>query len=642
MANKSTEKDELILEFDKTRILFAEEEEEEEEEEVRIVVSLKDVTKRKKAEEALKESKEFNKALFEYNPIETVVVDLEGRIVDFNQAKKNSGDRLPNFGDMMYRDYASKYEIDMYAELMECIKSGEIKTFPGRKYRDKFISIKISPFSHGAILTSLDITASKKAENALRESEQNYRELADSIGDIFFAMDNNLRYTYWNKASEELTGISFKEAIGKSIFDIFPDNEDTRRVVSVYKEVLNKQKSKSFVNEYKLKGKTNFFEIIAYPSRKGISVFVKDITEKKNMEQMLIQSEKMASIGTLAAGVAHEINNPMGYISSNLRMLLKYYEKNKNFYTDIQKLIEEQIKDKDIVDRFLELKKDANIDKIVADMKDATVESIEGAEKIIKIVSDLREFAREEKPKIEITDINRGIENTLNIIWNELKYKAEVIKEFGDIPEIECDIQRLEQVFMNILLNAAQAIEEKGTIEIKTFGSDNSVVIQISDTGKGMSKEEINKIFDAFYTTKAPDKGTGLGLSISYRIIQEHNGKIEVESEVGEGTTFTIKLPVKKYGEIEEYKVLIIDDDETIRNLLKTMINKYNPSILIKTAKDGFEAADILNTFLPDVVLLDIKMPGMDGFEVCRRIKADKKMKNTQVIMITNFPGKKQ
>ena len=174
------------------------------------------------------------------------------------------------------------------------------------------------------------------------------------------------------------------------------------------------------------------------------------------------------------------------------------------------------------------------------------MESLNGTEKVKMIVSDLIDFSREEKPEMKLTKINDGIEKILNVVWNELKYKAEVIKEFGDIPEIECDIHRLSQVFMNILVNAAQAIEKQGKITIKTSAENNFVIIKISDTGKGIPGEYISKIFDAFYTTKEPGKGTGLGLSISYKIIHEHNGTIDVESEVGKGTTFTIKLPAKK------------------------------------------------------------------------------------------------
>ena len=489
------------------------------------IMALRTRAERKKAEEELRKKNEFNYALFNNNPIQTVIVDRKGRITDYNLAKKKSGDRLPEFGDTLYKDYASGHDIDMYAELMECIKTNKAKTFPEQKYRNKVILITISPFSGGAIVTSIDIT------------------------------------------------------------------------------------------------------------------------ERKQMEQMLLQSEKMASIGTIAAGVAHEINNPIGYIDSNLKTLEKYNEKLNNFYSVINNLWEECSKEepdevRNFIDEFMKIKEDTKIDYVLTDTKDALSESLEGTEKVKKIVSDLKDFSRSDKPEIKLADINDGIEKTLNIIRNELKYKAEVIKEFGEIPELECDIKKLEQVFMNILVNAAQAIEEHGIIKIKTFSADNSVVIQISDTGKGMPKENIGKIFDAFFTTKEPGKGTGLGLSISYKIIEEHNGIISVESEVGKGTTFTIKLPVKKYGEIREYKMLIVDDEEDLRKMLKEVINEYDPSILVKTAKDGFEAGDKLNTFRPDVVLLDIKMPGIDGLEVCRRIRIDKKMKNTKVIMITGFPEK--
>ena len=182
----------------------------------------------------------------------------------------------------------------------------------------------------------------------------------------------------------------------------------------------------------------------------------------------------------------------------------------------------------------------------MSDIKAAVDESLEGAEKVKNIVLDLRDFSREEKFDIKPADINNGMEKTLNVIWNELKYKVGVIKEFGNIPQVECDIQRLNQVFMNLLANAAQAIERRGTITIKTFCEGDWVVVQISDNGKGIRKEHIKRLFDAFFTTKEAGKGTGLGLSISYRIIQEHNGIINVKSEVGKGSTFAIKIPVKR------------------------------------------------------------------------------------------------
>lgn len=394
---------------------------------------------------------------------------------------------------------------------------------------------------------------------------------------------------------------------------------------------------------FELKEKNKNLEDLQKNLEKKVEERTKVLNEAHaELEQMMLHSEKMASIGTIAAGVAHEINNPMGYIYSNLMTLLKYNEKLRNFSNDIQKLINEHLKvsthkESNLLNKFIKLKNDGNIDFLITDMKDAVEESVEGSEKIKRIVLDLRDFSRDDAPKFELNDINEGMEKTLNVIWNELKYKAEVIKEFGDIPKVECDIQRLSQVFMNILINAAQAIEKNGTIKIKTFSADNSVVIQISDTGKGIPKENIGKIFNAFYTTKDPGKGTGLGLSISYKIIEEHNGIIEVESEVGKGTTFIIKLPARKFEQIKEYKILIVDDENNIREAFKRMIHTYNSLLLVRAAKDGFEAGDLLHSFKPDVVLMDIYIPGMNGIEVCEKIRADKKMKNTKVIMMTGF-----
>ncbi len=182
---------------------------------------------------------------------------------------------------------------------------------------------------------------------------------------------------------------------------------------------------------------------------------------------------------------------------------------------------------------------------ILDDYKNVINESLEGMARVSKIVSDLKDFSHVDKAELVHADLNKGIESTLNIVWNELKYKAQVIKDLGKIPLVKCYPQRLNQVFMNILVNAAQAIEEKGEIRITTKADNGHVEIKISDTGKGIPPEVLPKIFDPFFTTKEVGQGTGLGLSMAYNIIQGHKGTIEVESEVGTGTTFIIRIPVE-------------------------------------------------------------------------------------------------
>ena len=193
------------------------------------------------------------------------------------------------------------------------------------------------------------------------------------------------------------------------------------------------------------------------------------------------------------------------------------------------------------------LKKKQNqleINYILEDIGPLIKESLDGAERVKKIVENLKTFSRIDQTDYKHADINECIESTLNIISNEIKYKATVEKEYGNIPSTKCYPQQLNQVFMNLLINAAQAIEKQGTIKIKTWNGDEVIKISISDTGCGVPEEKLEKIFDPFFTTKEVGKGTGLGLSICYEIIKKHDGNITVDSEAGQGTTFTVQIPV--------------------------------------------------------------------------------------------------
>jgi len=194
------------------------------------------------------------------------------------------------------------------------------------------------------------------------------------------------------------------------------------------------------------------------------------------------------------------------------------------------------------IENIQSVKDEIDLGFIMDDYSNVINESFEGMARVAKIVADLKDFAHIDKAELEHADLNKGIESTLNIVWNELKYKAQVIKDLGDIPPVKCYPQRLNQVFLNILVNAAQAIEDKGEIRVKTQADNGYVEIRISDTGKGIPPEIIPKIFDPFFTTKDVGKGTGLGLNMAYNIIQKHKGTIDVESEVGKGTTFIIRL----------------------------------------------------------------------------------------------------
>ena len=256
----------------------------------------------------------------------------------------------------------------------------------------------------------------------------------------------------------------------------------------------------------------------------------------------LLQAEKMASLGQLAAGIAHEVNNPIAFINSNLNSFQKYAAKIEGFLNALNSLFKNS--GNELSQTFLNLKKENNIDFIINDMKSLLDESIEGTQRVKHIVQDLREFSHIDTKKLTYYNINDGVNSTLNIIRNELINSIEIRKNLGDIPQMLCYPQQINQAILNLLMNSIEAIESAGTIKIDTLTEDRGICLKISDNGAGIPKAIIDKIFDPFFTTKEVGRGTGLGLHIVYSIVKTHGGEINVVSHVGKGTTFNIHLPL--------------------------------------------------------------------------------------------------
>lgn len=263
-------------------------------------------------------------------------------------------------------------------------------------------------------------------------------------------------------------------------------------------------------------------------------------------QNQLLQNEKMASIGLLAAGVAHEINNPIGYVYSNLGTLEKYvYE----CFTmlDLYEQSESAIGDAEVRAILNAARDKLDINFLKEDLTALMDESKEGITRVRHIVQNLKDFSHVDvADQWHFADLHKGIDSTLSIVNNELKYKVRVIRNYGVIPEVECLSSQLNQVVLNLLVNASHAIEEQGTVTICTGQQGDEVWVDIADTGKGITPEHMNKIFDPFFTTKSIGKGTGLGLSLSYGIMQKHHGRFEVHSEVGKGTAFRFWLPIRQ------------------------------------------------------------------------------------------------
>ena len=316
-------------------------------------------------------------------------------------------------------------------------------------------------------------------------------------------------------------------------------------------EVLLHAKARSLDLKRELDGRFLEFTFAPIRSKKQVLVTVYDRTEQRftalwmnnyareleevnrQMQQAqahLLRSEKMASLGQLVAGIAHEINTPVGSINSNNDILIRSVSKMREFFNCAQCPVE--------------VRENPDVVKLMRVLEEINQNNRIACDRIISIVSSLRNFARLDEAERKRVNIHEGLNGSLVLVHHQLKNRIEIVKDYGTLPEIECFPNQLNQVFMNLLVNAAQAIPGRGTISIKTLHLGDEVQVKISDTGVGIPRENMRKIFDPGFTTKGVGVGTGLGLSICYKIIQDHRGRIAVESEVGRGTTFTITLPV--------------------------------------------------------------------------------------------------
>lgn len=397
------------------------------------------------------------------------------------------------------------------------------------------------------------------AQNALKQAEKRTRLIIDSAADGFISMWDDGTILDWNKAAERLFGWNYKDAIEKNLIDLMmPEkyrDEFRENLLDLKNNHTDHSQNKLIETKALRKDGSEFpIEISASIASDGepcvLNAFIRDISNRQMLESQLIQSEKLASLGQLAAGVAHEINNPVGFVKSNVGTLNEYvqiFTRLLSLYEDLSQAIQQndQSTRDSLLNQIQKIREEEDLDDILEDVDELLTESTDGLVRVTEIVQNLKSFARLDEASVKEANINEGIEATLKVVWNELKYKSDIVTDLGDIPDIRCSPGQLNQVFMNLLVNAAQAIPERGTITVKTEATDSEILISIADTGVGIPQQELSQIFTPFYTTKPVGQGTGLGLSIIYGIIQKHNGQIAVESKVGVGTTFTIRLPLE-------------------------------------------------------------------------------------------------
>ncbi len=426
---------------------------------------------------------------------------------------------------------------------------------------------------------SRDITERRRIEAALAESEEKFRTIYDTINDGIFVHDaDDGRILDVNASACKMYGYSREQLLALDIARISACVVPyTMAEAQEYVRLALEQGWQAFEWLARDSADRQFWVAVnlqAFKLGKGRRVLavVHDIDSRKQAEEnlkralaeakalnsklaeaqsQLLQSEKMASIGQLAAGVAHELNNPIGFVSSNLATLERYLQ-DIFAITTAYEAAEAADAGCPRLDTVHAIKHDRDFDFIKTDIVQLMAESKDGLARVAKIVRDLKDFSRAGEAELQWADLHQGLDSTLNIVWNELKYKCTVIKEYGELPPVRCVLSQLNQVFMNLLVNAAHAIPEKGQITVRTGLRGDEVFVAVADTGTGIAPENLNRLFDPFFTTKPVGKGTGLGLSLAYSIVKKHQGRIEVESAVGEGTTFTVWLPIQSAAAEED------------------------------------------------------------------------------------------
>lgn len=452
----------------------------------------------------------------------------------------------------------------------------------------------------------------EESNEMLRNSEAIYKELADSISDVFFAVDKDLKYIYWNKASEELTGIPVEDAIGKSIYELFPEVRGTK-IENTYLNALAEHRAFSVVDEYQLRGVDFFFEINAYPSMNGLSIFAKDITERKRMEEELLKARKIESVGVLAGGIAHDFNNLLTGIIGNISLAEMYAESGRPAAKILERLRE--------------------ADKASMRAKDLT--------------QKLLTFASGGAPIRQTSSIAKLLRDSATLALSGSNIRCEFSIP-DDLWWVEMDEGQMNQVISNIIINADQAMKGGGIIKVnarnvvveKEHGlpleDGKYVQISIEDHGIGISEANLPKIFDPYFT--ANQTGSGLGLAICYSIVKKHGGYITAESQIGIGTAIHIHLPASsKEVSIEKEsrktkaimgmgRILVMDDEEIVRELARNVL--INLGYEVTVAVDGTEAVKLYKEAMEshdpfDAAIIDLTIPGgMGGRETIRNLMA--------------------
>jgi PAS domain S-box-containing protein len=615
-----------------------------------------DVSNRARAESALKASEQRLTLHVRRSPLGVVGFDPAGLIVEWNEsaarifgwsAAEALGQRAI---EMLVPAPAREAVIDVFRALL-ARRGGERSinsnlTKDGRVILcDWYNTALVDDTGRVMGVASIidDITERRQTEDALKLSETRFRNLIENAPDaIAVYPPDDRRLVYANPAFASLLGYDVpQEMLGSSI-DVFIHAED-RPILERRRARLAEARGALAPQEYRMlrkDGTVVYAEIVSmileYDGKPNVIAFGRDLTERKHMQARLLLADRMVSVGALAAGVAHEINNPLAYVMTNLDLVAA--RRLPPLGARLQELGGEA----------------ATIGEEIARVIAMIDVAREGSERMRDIVRDLRTFTRGvSEEKRSPVDVRRVMDASINLAWNEIRHRARLVKEYGDVAPVLATEARLGQVFLNILVNAAQALEvgdaAENVIRVRaTTEHDAQVVVQVSDTGPGIPPEILDRIFDPFFTTKPVGLGTGLGLWICQGIVTSLGGQITAESRPGEGATFRVVLPSATSAEqavtpealaglpspdARRLELLVVDDEIAIgRTLAIALADEFE----VATVTSGRAALAILaGEPRFDVILCDLMMPDVSGMDVHERLARERPELAQRFVFVT-------
>jgi PAS domain S-box-containing protein len=598
---------------------------------LRMVGTITDIAARKQAEETIAHSLASLRATLESTADGIMTIGPDRKIESFNQRFAEMWSFPPDLVENKDNTLVPSLLAQLKAPALFLEKVQYLYSHPreesfdiidfndGRVFERFSRPMLINEQPAGRVWSFRDITKRQLSEEKLRHSEENLAITLESIGDAVFATDAVGLITHMNPTAERLTKTTLAAAIGHHLTEVCTII-DAKTLASLLSTGQTQDSETSTEED----GRPRWFlshlnPVLRNGRLSGAVIVCRDVTDKKRTEAQLIASDRMASVGILAAGVAHEINNPLTAVITNIEMS---FEDLANFTQS------------------------SALNDLQLGLRDAFY----CAERIQAIVRDLKLFSRAEEDTRGPVSTEHVLESTLRMAANEIRHRANLVREYSEVPLVEANEARLGQVFLNILVNAAQALPE-GQVEVNKIcvstklDDRGDVVVKISDTGAGMSTETKKRLFTPFFTTKPAGVGTGLGLAICQRIVSDLGGRIECESELGKGTSFFIYLPKARTAEIpipitiintpakKRGKILLIDDEPMLVNVLSRILSAEHDTI--KTNSGQGALALLLSGEHFDLILCDLMMPEMTGMDLYAELKRRMPQMADSIIFMT-------